>query len=631
MTLKAANPGTYNLTYYASDGLYHSSPVVSPSKVAGLTVVNVTYNSVSLSWAAATQGTNPLAGYYVYRGGVQLVALVGTTYTDLGLSSPVSYTYTVAAYDTGGTIGAASDPMSGTTTFAITTVSLPATSQNQTYTQTLAAQGGIAPLTWSLAAATGTNTWTVSPGGVVSGTPTNAETDTLTVRVTDNAGNVRTQALNVTVNAVVVGALVHGSPFTVTGSGFGTKPLAAPIASDFFTGTLNQWDHVYPNSGNASVIGANPGAAMQIQSAPFNPSTVLTGAPNETISHPSTRGTKLAAGCQLGTGSGPNNGYDLLLGTTFNRPAGAYVLTLRWWHRFDPNWNQSLTSLFKLTGATTAGTANISSAVDVSGVGPNGYWIGPCASFPNGTLATSAIVGGVLTTADAAVATVAAGTSFKYTDNNSKWGFYGSVFGSVSGTAWYLFYNVPTKFQGCAATLSADAGPPTKKSGGTGNLYPQKAGDPRKWTLKTLHLYIDGSNDGTCKAYYFENYDQSTNYYAKADGSDYLIYLPDVNSGTSRFVSIGSFNRSTGTATQWQYMADAFIDAGDGFFYLTDNSSWSASTIREIQPWTAWNNTSVTLTCNGGNLSAGTVYLHYRLAPFTASPSDTAIQTYTLS
>ena len=273
MTLKAANPGTYNLTYYASDGLYHSSPVVPPSKVAGLTVVSVTYNSVSLSWAAAAQGTNPLAGYYVYRGGVQLVALVGTTYTDLGLSSPVSYTYTVAAYDTGGTIGAASDPMSGTTTFAITTVSLSATTRNQFYTQTLSAQGGIAPLTWSLAAATGTNKWTVSPGGALSGTPTNAETDILTVRVTDNAGNVRTQALNVVVNAVGVGSLVHGSAFTVTGSGFGTKPLAAPLLYDdgsassitqLFSGTL------------IAPLNLAAHCNMQMRPTPFTMSTAAT-------------------------------------------------------------------------------------------------------------------------------------------------------------------------------------------------------------------------------------------------------------------------------------------------------------------------------------------------------------------
>jgi chitodextrinase len=267
MTLKAANPGTYTLTYYASDGLYHSSPVVPPSQVTGLTVTGVTYNSVALSWAAATAGTNAIAGYYVYRNGSQLGSVTGTTYTDTGLSSPVTYAYTVVAYDTSGTLGTASSPVSATTTFSITTTSpLPNATQTFAYSLTLTSQGGIAPLTWTLAANNGTNTWTVSPAGVLSGTPANAETDTLTVRLADSAGNTRTAPLVVTVNAVVVGGLVHGSQYTVNGSGFGTRAnynylgLTWNVAGNTYTHMHRAW-------WDCSTTQADGGTIAQFQQA----------------------------------------------------------------------------------------------------------------------------------------------------------------------------------------------------------------------------------------------------------------------------------------------------------------------------------------------------------------------------
>jgi len=65
---------------------------------------------------------------------------------------------------------------------------LPNGTQGTPYSYTMFATGGSPPYTWSLVSQTGTDSFTVSPAGVVSSSATNAETDSLTIRVTDSRG-----------------------------------------------------------------------------------------------------------------------------------------------------------------------------------------------------------------------------------------------------------------------------------------------------------------------------------------------------------------------------------------------------------------------------------------------------------
>ncbi len=54
--------------------------------------------------------------------------------------------------------------------------------------QTMAATGGGPPYTWTLTSQSGgSNTWAVSSAGLITGTPTAAETDTLNIEVTDSS------------------------------------------------------------------------------------------------------------------------------------------------------------------------------------------------------------------------------------------------------------------------------------------------------------------------------------------------------------------------------------------------------------------------------------------------------------
>ena len=71
-----------------------------PAAPTGLTVTGTTSSSVSLSWTAPS-GT--VTGYYVYQGGSQVASVTGTTDTVTGLAASTAYTFTVAAYNSGGT------------------------------------------------------------------------------------------------------------------------------------------------------------------------------------------------------------------------------------------------------------------------------------------------------------------------------------------------------------------------------------------------------------------------------------------------------------------------------------------------------------------------------------------------
>ena len=82
---------------------------VAPAQVTGLTVSATTSSSVSLSWNAISGAT-----YRVYRNGAQVGTPAGTTYTDSGLASSTSYTYTVAAV-VNTVVGAQSASVQGTT------------------------------------------------------------------------------------------------------------------------------------------------------------------------------------------------------------------------------------------------------------------------------------------------------------------------------------------------------------------------------------------------------------------------------------------------------------------------------------------------------------------------------------
>ena len=83
----------------------------------------------------------------------------------------------------------------------ITTTTFPGGTVGQPYSQTLQATGGIGTLTWSLSGGSLPAMLSLSPAGVISGTPTNAGTTNFTVRVTDTLNQSDTQSLSIAISA----------------------------------------------------------------------------------------------------------------------------------------------------------------------------------------------------------------------------------------------------------------------------------------------------------------------------------------------------------------------------------------------------------------------------------------------
>jgi len=111
-------------------------------------------------------------------------------------------------------------PPAGSTLAIATTSPLPNATNGVAYSTTLAATGGTPPYVWSLVSSTGANTWAVSAGGVVTGTPGFAEGDTLTIKVTDSLlANVQ-RVFNLTVNAAGSFAGQYDGMISRSGAGF---------------------------------------------------------------------------------------------------------------------------------------------------------------------------------------------------------------------------------------------------------------------------------------------------------------------------------------------------------------------------------------------------------------------------
>jgi len=85
----------------------------------------------------------------------------------------------------------------------ITTTTLPGGTVGQAYSQTLQATGGTGALTWSLSGGSLPAILSLSPAGVISGTPTTAGNKNFTVRVTDALNQSDTRDLSIAINAAL--------------------------------------------------------------------------------------------------------------------------------------------------------------------------------------------------------------------------------------------------------------------------------------------------------------------------------------------------------------------------------------------------------------------------------------------
>ena len=97
---------------------------VSPSVPTALTATSASATQINLSWTASTDNVS-VTGYKIYRNGVQVGTSVLTNFSDTGLTSSTTYSYTVAACDAAANCSAQSAAVSATTLADTTPPSLP--------------------------------------------------------------------------------------------------------------------------------------------------------------------------------------------------------------------------------------------------------------------------------------------------------------------------------------------------------------------------------------------------------------------------------------------------------------------------------------------------------------------------
>jgi glucose/arabinose dehydrogenase/chitodextrinase len=91
-----------------------SSDTEAPSTPTDVTATGVTSSEIDVTWTPSTDDVG-VAGYRVFRNGVQVSTPTYPSFQDIGLSPSTSYTYTVRAYDLAGNTSTLSSAIIGTT------------------------------------------------------------------------------------------------------------------------------------------------------------------------------------------------------------------------------------------------------------------------------------------------------------------------------------------------------------------------------------------------------------------------------------------------------------------------------------------------------------------------------------
>src|SRR3989449_106838 len=201
---------------------------VAPSTPAGLTASAVSSSRVNLSWLAATDNVGVIR-YGVYRNGVQIAVVAGTSYANTGLAAATTYSYTVLAYDTSWNASAQSSAVSATTK-ALADSQAPSSPTNLAATAVSSSQ---IDLSWSPATDNvGVTGYRVYRNGTLAASPTGTSvsivglsastTYSFTVSAVDAAGNASALSAPLSATTPGTGGTVPtpytGTPIAVPGS-----------------------------------------------------------------------------------------------------------------------------------------------------------------------------------------------------------------------------------------------------------------------------------------------------------------------------------------------------------------------------------------------------------------------------
>ena len=169
------------------------SDTIPPSVPTNLSATAISTSQINLAWSASTDNV-AVAGYQVFRNGVQVGTPTNAIYSDTGLSASTTYTYKVAAFDAAGNVSAQSAPASATT---LAPAVAPTISFFSASPSTIS-NGGSSTLSWTVSG-NPTPSLSIAPGiGAVSGTSIGVSpnvTTTYTLTASNSAGTATAQAV----------------------------------------------------------------------------------------------------------------------------------------------------------------------------------------------------------------------------------------------------------------------------------------------------------------------------------------------------------------------------------------------------------------------------------------------------
>jgi len=195
----------------------------------------------------------------------------------------------------------------------ITTTTLPAGTVGQAYNQTLHATGGVGTLAWTLAGGSLPAMLSLSPAGVISGTPTTAGTANFTVRVTDSLGQTDTQGVSVLINP----AAPPPNPPSIT-----TTTLPGGTVGQAYTQTL------HATGGTGTLVWSLSGGSLPAMLS-LSPGGVISGTPTnagnkdftvkitDSLNQSDTQALSIAVGAALAITT--NNLPDAHIGKAYNQ------------------------------------------------------------------------------------------------------------------------------------------------------------------------------------------------------------------------------------------------------------------------------------------------------------------------
>jgi parallel beta-helix repeat protein len=372
----------------------------APAAPTGLAAPGASANSVSLTWNASIDNVG-VAGYTVYRNGIAAGNSATTSFTDTGLNSSTSYTYTVDAFDGAGNHSAQSTAVSATTGF-----------QPIAYVQSAAYSKGGRVTTTTI-----TLSRKVGAGDLLTGLF--SEWDAAgQVQVSDNVNGPWTRARGITFSSgkgdvalyYLANTLASASGLTITVSASAPTYLSGAVGEYSGVAISSPLDQVAIRSGSGTSVdsGSTPAVAASelafgAMTANSNPGTITAGSSAGLSFQMRSIYTSIANADIVATNAGTQNArFTVANSVTWYAVVAVFKPVVTSNDGIPPSTPSGLTA----TGLTGSVTLNWGASTD--NVGVTGYTV------YRGGAVIATVGGSVLSYSDT---TVAASTTYGYAVN----------------------------------------------------------------------------------------------------------------------------------------------------------------------------------------------------------------------